>query len=255
MGLSLARALGAECRRTVSRPAAWAALVPLPLAGGLAVLAAGGVFAASNLPGAADLAALRGVQAMTATFWPLLPLLFAALSPAQERQNGTLALLASGPLSRESLLLGKAAVAALFLLSGGLLLAAGAGLTAQTLLGGLAQPGALVALAFFSSLSLLPMVGLGLLCGVAARGPGEAGLAALGLHLLLDTAGGALAVAWGLPLLVHTGAWGLPFEAAAETLAGLPRSPLPPAAICSWLAWTVLPLALALVVFRKRDLA
>lgn len=255
MGLSLARACAAEARRTVSRPAAWAALLPLPLAGGLAVLAAGGGFAASNLPGAADLAALRGVQAMTATFWPLLPLLFAALSPAQERQSGALALLASGPLSRESLLLGKAAVAALFLFSGGLLLAAGAGLTAQALPGGLEQPGALLALALSSSLSLLPVVGLGLLCGVAARGPGEAGLAALGLHLLLDAAGGALATAWGLPLLVHTGSWGLPFEVAAEALAGLPRSPLPLAALLSWLAWTIAPLALALAVFRRRNLA
>jgi len=251
MGLSLARACAAEARRTVSRPAAWAALLPLPLAGGLAVLAAVGYAA----PGAADLAALRGVQALTATFWPLLPLLFAALSLSQERQNGTLALLASGPLPRWALLLAKAVVAALFLFAGGLLLVAGAGLTSQAALGGLARPGVLMTLALFSSLSLLPVVGLGLLCGAAARGPGEAGLAALALHLVLDAAGGALAASLGLPLLAHTGPWGLPFEAAAEALAGLPPSPVPLAALLSWLVWSIAPLVLALAVFRRRNLA
>ncbi len=250
MGLNaLGRAWGAEWRRCASRPAAWLALLPLPLAGGLAAA----VFGGSG--GGADEAALRGVQALTATFWPLLPLLFAALSLAQERQAGTLALLAAGPLPREALLLAKALAALLFLLTGGLLLAAGSGLAASLLLGGLQRPGLLAALALASALSLAPAAGLGLLCGAAARGPGAAGLAALGLHLVLDALGGAAAAAHGLPFLVYTGVWGLPFETAAEVLAGLPPGPPPGAAVLSWLAWSVLPVGLALLVTRRRDLA
>lgn len=258
MGLRfLACAWSAEWRRTVSRPAAWWALAPLPLAGGLAALAfcSGSWGGGWGSPGAADVAALRGMQTLTATFWPLLPLLFAALSLSQERQAGILALLAAGPLPRWALLGAKALAALAFLLVGGLLLTVGAGVAAHVAGGGLTRPGVLAAAALGCSLSLAPVAGLGLLCGAAARGPGQAGLAALGLHLLLDTLGGALAATRGAPYLLYTGGWGLPFERAAEALAGLPSGSLPLAAALSWAAWSLAPLALALFVFSRRDLA
>ncbi|EPR39181.1 hypothetical protein dsx2_3427 [Desulfovibrio sp. X2] len=235
----LRAALAAEARRGISRPAMWLLLLPVPLAGALAALV---------LPGGGDVAAVRAVQALTATFWPLLPLLATALSLAQERQAGIFAQMVSGPLSRGQFLAAKAIGAFVFLMVGGFALSAGAA-AAAAMRGGLWRADLLLGLAVLNPLSLTPVISLGLLCAALSRTTVQAGLLALGLHLVLDAAGGAM----GGSLLVHTGVWGIPFERVQDVLAGLPPEPLRSAALLSWLAWTLLPLACAWLVLERRD--
>lgn len=236
----LFRALAAEIRRDAPRPGVWLSLACVGLVAGLT---------ATILPGGGDLAALRSAQALTATLWPLLPLMAAALSLAQERQSGFLALIASGPVGRSHLLAAKALALSAYLVLGAATLFAGAALAA-TLMGGVQRPLLLAATSALSALTLAPMISLGLACAVLARSPAQAALAALSLHLLLDTAGNAV----GLGAFTHTTLWGLPFERAQEALAGLPHAPLAEASLLAFTAWALVPLALAFSAFRRSNL-
>jgi|GEM_PF-3818611 len=236
----LARALAAEFRRSSTRAGVWLSLACVGLVA---------MLTAAILPGGGDLAALRSAQALTATLWPLLPLTAAALSLAQERQSGFLALLASGPVARSQLLAAKALALIAYLVLGAAALFAGAALAA-TLTGGIQHPLLLAATAALSALTLAPMISLGLACAVFARSPAQAALAALSLHLLLDTAGNAV----GFGNFTHTTLWGLPFERAQEALAGLPYAPLSDVSLLAFVTWAFAPLALALAAFRRTNL-
>lgn len=237
---ALVRALAAEFRRSAPRAGVWLSLACVGLVAALT---------AAILPGGGDLTALRSAQALTATLWPLLPLMAAALSLAQERQSGFLALLASGPVARSHLLAAKTLALAAYLALGAAALFAGASLAA-TLTGGVQRPLLLAATAALSAVTLAPMISLGLACAVFTRSPAQAALAALSLHLLLDTAGNAL----GLGAFTHTTLWGLPFERAQETLAGLPPAPLSGVSLLAFAAWALAPLILAFAAFRRTNL-
>lgn len=243
-----------------------AALGSLALAlGQLALTETGGIVSFSRT--------LAGLINLILLLVPLLGLILGAQSLAGERERGTLSYLLAQPLSRSELLLGKYLGLALAL---GVALALGFGAAGLALASTRMDAGVYIALAGLAVLLGLAGLSLGLLLAVVARRPAVAfGLAVFvwfGLVLLADLGlmGTALALRLrgdAIFLLALTNPLQV-FKLVAVLLIRPSLDVLGPAGLYgvtsfgAWLgpllvgllvAWTVVPLVMAVVVFVRRE--
>ena len=106
-----------------------------------------------------------------------------------------------------------------------------------------------LSLALGSLLTLLPAAALGLCCSTLTQGPFAASALAVTTWVTAHL-GGALLGLGRLPELLS-----LPYARFADLASGLPPAPTAPGAWAALAVWIVLPAALALTVFGRKDLA
>lgn len=238
--LNLVRMLRAEFFRQLYNPLLYILLFVLIATWTVATL--GTLFVLDTPP--SPLATGQIIQSLTATIWPLCILLHATTAISPDRDSGALAFWLAKPSFRLHLFCSRYASSMIFLLGSILIIH----LLTWLVLSDYGSPMRLLIFGISKFIVFLPLVSLGLFISSLRFKQAAAIVASLGSYFIIDLA----SVLFDQPLF-FSALFHLPFEAYYDTFLGFPISlPNIPHLVCL-MFWIILPAAVGLTMFCKRD--